>query len=100
MFRNSAKLPAALVFLAANSLALAGLAKVYYVEKGVKYHIGDNKYSRSEDKEFLDTYPVVGKEWIQAFKVTEDDNVVVRLGNVWGVDECADCKDMIFLNDH
>ena len=48
-------------------------ATVHFVNKGVKYHLGDGRFDRSTDSDFLDTYPVVGEEWIQAFTVTADD---------------------------
>lgn len=75
-------------------------AKVYFVNRGVKYHIGDNRYERSEDKEFVGTYPVVGQEWIQAFQVNVSDTVKVSIANVWGVDDCPYCKVIVGIDDH
>ena len=74
-------------------------AKVYYVNKGVKYHVGDNHYERSEDATFVGTYPVVGEEWIQPFRVSEGDKVKVTIGNIWGVDNCSYCKILVSIND-
>ena len=74
-------------------------AKIYYVNKGVKYHVGDNRYEKSEDASFLDTYPVVGEEWIQPFQVSEGDKVKVTIGNIWGVDNCPYCKILVSIND-
>jgi hypothetical protein len=75
-------------------------AKVYFVNKGVKYHIGDDRSSASTDSDFLDTYPVVGAEWIQGFTVSEDDVVKVHIEEVWGVDDCPYCKVMIDIDGH
>lgn len=83
------------VFLAASLQA-----KVYFVNRGVKYHIGDNRYDLSEDKEFVETHPVVGQEWIQAFRVNASDEVKVSIANVWGVDDCPYCKVMVSIDEH
>jgi len=88
-------------FLALALLApSAAPAKVYYVNQGVKYHIGDGKLAVSEDSEFLDSYPVVGPRWVQAFTVDRPDSIKVRIDSIWGVDDCTYCKDMIFVDDH
>ncbi len=75
-------------------------AKTYYINKGVKYHIGDNRYSRSEDSDFVGAYPVVGQEWIQAFQMDRPDQVKVHIDQIWGVDDCDYCKVMISIDDH
>ncbi len=79
--------------------AVAG-AKIYYVNQGVKYHIGDQRYTRSEDAVFLDAYPVVGQEWIQAFTVSEEDVVKVHIDHIWGVDDCPYCKIIVSIDNH
>jgi hypothetical protein len=83
------------------SLALPALlpAKVYYVNQGVKYHLGDGHASRSVDAEFLDAYPVVGPRWVQAFTVDRPDTVHVKIDHLWGVDDCEYCKDMVYIDD-
>ena len=75
------------------------LARVYYVNRGVKYHIGDDRFSSSQDPDFVGAYPVVGEEWIQAFKVTQDDRIKVSIGHIWGVDDCPYCKIMVQIDD-
>jgi hypothetical protein len=79
--------------------ALQAQAKVYYVNKGVMYHIGDNRFEKSEDAVFMDTYPVVGQEWIQAFTVDRPDKVTVRIEKVLGVDDCPYCKDLVYIDE-
>jgi hypothetical protein len=74
-------------------------ARVYYVNKGVLYHIGDNHFASSTDAEFVGTYPVVGQEWIQAFTVDRPDKVIVRIEVIRGVDDCPYCKDLISIDD-
>lgn len=81
-------------------LASPVVAKVHYVNQGVKYHIGDDRANRSVDSEFLDAYPVVGQEWIQAFTVSSEDSVKVRIEHVWGVDDCPYCKVIVGIGDH
>lgn len=73
-------------------------AKAYYINKGVKYHLGDNKFSRSEDAMLMDAYPTVGQEWIQAFTVDRDDEVHVSIEGIWGVDDCPYCKTFVSIN--
>jgi hypothetical protein len=90
----------AALFLAAMAASATAPAKIYYVNQGVKYHIGDGHASASEDSLFLDAYPVVGPRWVQAFTVDREDTVRVRIDNIWGVDDCAYCKDMIFIDGH
>ena len=79
--------------------ATAG-AKVYYVTQGVKYHIGDDRFALSNDPDFVGAYPVVGKQWLQAFQVSEDDQVKVSIGKIWGVDDCPYCKIIVAIDDH
>lgn len=74
-------------------------AGVYYINKGVQYHIGDNRYDMSEDASFVGTYPVVGQEWIQAFKVDRPDTVRVDIELVRGVDNCPYCKVLVSIDD-
>lgn len=88
------------ITLAFLALACSLNARVYFVNRGVKYHVGDNHYDLSEDKEFVGTYPVVGQEWIQAFKVSQADTVKVSIANVWGVDDCPYCKVIVGIDDH
>ena len=89
------------VFAIALGLLASRLqAQVYYVNQGVKYHIGDDHASRSVDSEFLDAYPTVGLIWIQAFTVKQRDVVRVNINNVWAVDDCAYCKDLVAIDDH
>jgi hypothetical protein len=80
-------------------LASARQGKIYYVKKGIKYHIGDNKYAQSEDALFIDTYPGVGPEWVQYFKVDRADKVKVHVDHIWGVDDCGYCKILISIDD-
>lgn len=87
-------------------LALAGMlaampmqAKKYLIQEGVKYHIGDNKYSQSEDSKFVGTYPVVGPLWTQAFKVDRKDRVKVTIEHIWGVDDCPYCKIIVSIDE-
>lgn len=97
MLKARALVPALLLALLAPSLAQA---KVYWFNKGVKYHIGDGRMSASEDSLFMDAYPVVGPKWVQAFTVDRPDTVKVSIQSIWGVDDCAYCKDMIYIDDH
>jgi hypothetical protein len=76
-----------------------GKAKQYFIDRGIKYHIGDNRYALSEDKDFVNTYPTVGQVWTQAFTVDQDDYVKVRIQKIWGVDECPYCKIIIAIDD-
>lgn len=80
-------------------IAAQASAKVYYVNQGVKYHIGDAHFNSSTDKDFVGAYPVVGQEWIQAFKVDRPDKVKVRIEKVWGVDDCEYCRDLVWIDD-
>jgi hypothetical protein len=82
------------------TLACSGYAKVYYVNQGVKYHIGDDRFNASLDSNFLDAYPVVGQQWIQGFTVSEPDIVKVHIDHIWGVDDCPYCKDMVSIDSH
>ena len=75
-------------------------AKVHFINRGVKYHIGDDRFNTSIDSTFLDAYPVVGQEWIQAFTVSEEDTVKVRIEHVWGVDDCPYCKVIVSIGEH
>ncbi len=86
-------------FLSFVILASQLSAKVHYINKGVKYHIGDNRYALSEDSEFIDAYPSVGQEWIQAFQVSQDDKVRVHIDQIWGVDDCGYCKIIVTIDD-
>lgn len=74
-------------------------AKIYYINQGIKYHIGDNRFARSTDSAFVGTYPVVGQQWIQAFTVDRPDKVRVRIEHVWAVDDCDYCKDLVWIDD-
>lgn len=74
-------------------------ARAYYVNQGVKYHLGDGRAGRSVDAQFLDAYPVVGPRWVQAFTVDRPDTVYVRIDRIWGVDDCEYCKDMVYIDD-
>jgi hypothetical protein len=75
-------------------------AKIYYVNKGVRYHVGDDRFNTSTDSDFIDTYPVVGQKWVQAFKVDAPDTVRVHIDKLWGVDDCSYCKDMVSIDKH
>lgn len=88
-----------LLLMVLGAPALQAEPGVYYINKGVKYHIGDNRYDQSEDATFLDTYPVVGQEWIQAFTVDRDDAVQVDIEHIWGVDDCPYCKVLISIDE-
>jgi hypothetical protein len=59
---------------------------IHYLNRGVKYHLGNNEYSQSVDREFLDAYPTIGLAWAQPFAVSGDDEVKVSIANLWGVD--------------
>ena len=76
------------------------VANVYYVNKGVRYHIGNNRFSQSTDSNFMDTYPTVGLQWIQAFTVNQPDDVKVHIDMLWGIDDCPYCKDMVTIESH
>jgi hypothetical protein len=97
VLKSRALVLALLLALMAPALAQA---KVYWFNKGVKYHIGDGRAGTSEDPLFLDAFPVVGPKWVQAFTVDRPDTVKVSIQSIWGVDDCAYCKDMIFIDDH
>jgi hypothetical protein len=97
MFSSARKVLAVLALMLALAPKLP--AKIYYASKGVKYHVGDNRYDQSEDATFVGTYPVVGEEWIQAFRVDEADKVKVTIGNIWGVDNCPYCKILVSINE-
>ena len=88
----------ALLVLVSLSIAAQAAAGVYYVNKGIKYHIGDNHYDSSEDSNFVGAYPVVGQEWIQAFKMDRRDKVRVDIESIWGVDDCPYCKTLISID--
>ncbi len=95
--------PRALVFALALFACLVptgAQAKEYFVNKGVKYHIGDNRAALSTDAAFMHTYPVVGQEWIQAFTVDRPDVIHVRIDKIWGVDDCPYCKIIVTVNKH
>jgi hypothetical protein len=59
---------------------------LHFLNQGTKYHIGNNAYSGSVDREFIDAYPVVGEAWAQPFTVSKNDIVEVIIQNLWGVD--------------
>ena len=88
------------LFLLLLLLPAAVWPKVYYASQGVKYHVGDDRFGTSLDSSFLDAYPVVGKQWIQAFTVSGRDAVKVRIDHIWGVDDCPYCKAMVSIDDH
>ncbi len=75
-------------------------AKVHFINKGVRYHIGDNRFGLSEDSNFMDAYPVVGEQWVQAFTVSEADTVKIRIANIWGVDDCPYCKVLVQIDEY
>jgi hypothetical protein len=75
-------------------------AKIYFINKGVKYHIGDNHFATSEDSDFLGAFPVVGQEWLQGFTVSQADKVKVHIGKIWGVDDCDYCKVFVAIDGH
>jgi hypothetical protein len=58
----------------------------HFLNKGTKYHVGNDNYSASVDKEFIEAYPVIGQAWAQAFSVSQDDSVVIEIKQLWGVD--------------
>lgn len=76
----------------------AGAARVWYVNKGVPYHIGDGRFSRSEDALFMRTTNVVGPRWEQRFRVDRPDRVHVRIEKIWGVDDCPYCRIIISID--
>lgn len=73
--------------------------KEYFVNKGVKYHVGDSRASRSVDAIFMETFPVVGKVWVQRFTVDQNDIVHVRIDHLWGIDDCPYCKIIVSIDD-
>jgi hypothetical protein len=75
-------------------------AKVYYVNQGVYYHVGDSRYARSEDAAMVGAYPVIGRQWLQAFRVSQDDEVKVRIRSIQGVDDCPYCKIIVAIDEH
>jgi len=88
-----------LMFLSLLAAASAPLdAKVYFINRGIKYHLGDNHYEHSEDALFVGTYPLVGKQWLQAFTVDRADHVKVRIEGIWGVDDCDYCRDIVAID--
>ena len=70
---------------------------VHYLNKGTKYHIGNNEYPGSVDKEFIDCYPIVGEAWAIPFTVSKDDQVEVIIQNLWGVDYGDNNR--VYIND-
>ena len=58
----------------------------HYLNRKTRYHIGNNYYSGSVDKEFINAYPVIGQAWAQPFSVSHDDKVEIIIENLWGVD--------------
>ena len=90
----------ALLLAVLSLLGTALQAKTYYVNRGVKYHLGDDRASRSADSEFLDAFPSVGQEWVQAFTVDKEDDVRVSIAQIWGVDDCPYCKAFVAIDDH
>jgi hypothetical protein len=89
--------PAAGLFALALLASQAG-ANVYYINEGVRYHIGDGRSSASEDAIFVGTYPLVGKQWIEGFRMDRRDKVKVSIRHLWGVDDCAYCKDLVWID--
>jgi hypothetical protein len=78
--------------------SISAHAKVYYTSKGVKFHIGDNRFALSEDSTFVGANPSVGQEWVQEFKVSQADHVKVHIDKIWGVDDCPYCKVIISID--
>jgi hypothetical protein len=78
--------------------AFSANATVYYTSKGVKFHIGDNRYALSEDATFVGAHASVGQEWVQEFKVSVKDQVKVHIDKIWGVDDCPYCKVIISID--
>lgn len=73
---------------------------IHYLNKGVKYHLGNNRYSGSVDKEFLNAYSTIGLAWAQPFSVSRDDEVQVTLDNLWGVDYGSQPSNIrVFIGD-
>jgi len=70
---------------------------VHYLNRGTRYHIGNDNYSNSVDREFIDAYPVVGQAWAQPFAVSHDDVIEIVIENLWGVD--YDNNNRVFIND-
>lgn len=98
--RNITKMKSrAFILFALLAVATEVSARTYYVNQGVRYHIGDNRFATSTDKAFVGCYPVVGQQWIQAFRVNTQDRVRVRIENIWAVDDCSYCKDLVWIDD-
>jgi hypothetical protein len=70
---------------------------VHFLNRGTKYHIGDNSYGGSVDKEFIDAYPVVGLAWAQPFTVSHDDVIEIVIEDLWGVDYGK--NNVVYVND-
>lgn len=85
--------------LALLSAAPLAARRTWFVDKGVAYHIGDDRYSRSEDALFMQGKGVVGTRWEQRFRVDRPDKVRVRILQVRGVDDCPYCKIIISINN-
>jgi hypothetical protein len=62
----------------------------HYLNRGTRYHIGSGIFNNSVDRDFVGTYPVIGLAWAQPFAVSHDDEVVVSIENLWGVDYGSD----------
>ncbi|HTB22532.1 MAG TPA: hypothetical protein VK914_07495 [bacterium] len=85
-------------FLLLSLLASQAWAKLYYINQGVRYHIGDGKSAESGDAMFVGTYPLVGKQWVEGFRMDRRDRVKVNIRHLWGVDDCEYCKDLVWID--
>jgi hypothetical protein len=77
-------LPLALLICLAAAASAA--PKIHYLNRGVKYHIGDAYYTKSADFDTLQAYGVVGQGLVLPFRVSFDDEVQVTLEKIWGID--------------
>jgi hypothetical protein len=76
----------------------AGWATVYHVSRGVKYHVGDTAKHR-KGGDFEDAMRRVGPTWQQPILLTTDDRILVSIRNLFGLDQRASGKTLIFLDD-
>ena len=59
---------------------------MHFLDRGVRYHLGDERLATTRDKAQVTVYPVVGTLWERDFTASRDDRVEVVLERLWGVD--------------
>ena len=79
-------------------LSSSCLATVHYVDKGTRYHLGDDRLATTRDKGVVATHPNIGTVWEQDFTASRDYKVEVLIEKLWGVD-AADGRQVHILID-